>query len=202
MSLSTFFRDYVYIPLGGNRKHVYLNVAIVFLLTGIWHGAAFAFIFWGIWHGFFNIMEKLIKDVKKKKGVVEEENTKKDAKYYLISALQHIYTMAVVMVGWVFFRAPGMTHGFNYLKSMFGLHNPEVSAYNVWLYLNKWSLLIMILALFMCTPIFKKLYGVAKKKINENILIPIKYLVLLGALLLCVLQVASNTYSAFIYFQF
>lgn len=202
ISLSSFFRDYVYIPLGGNRKHVYLNVAIVFLLTGIWHGAAFAFIFWGIWHGFFNIVEKLIKDVKKKKGVIEKEDTKKDAKYYLISALQHIYTMAVVMVGWVFFRAPGMTHGFNYLKSMFGLHNPEVSAYNVWLYLNKWSLLIMILALFMCTPIFKKLYGVAKKKINENILIPIKYLVLLGALLLCVLQVASNTYSAFIYFQF
>ena len=64
ISLSTWFRDYVYIPLGGNRKHQILNVAIVFLLTGIWHGAAFTYIVWGIWHGIFNIGEKICKTVK------------------------------------------------------------------------------------------------------------------------------------------
>lgn len=200
MSLSSFFRDYVYIPLGGNRKRVYLNVAIVFLLTGIWHGAAVTFIFWGVWHGIFNIAEKIISDIKKKKNIVEKE--KNIVLKFVLGLLQHSYTMMVVIIGWVFFRANGMTNAIDYLKAMFGLHNPGVLPYNVWLYLDKWIISIMVLAIFMCTPIFKKIYGAVKIKVHENIIIPIKYLVLLGALLLCMLQVASNTYSAFIYFQF
>lgn len=72
ISLSSFFRDYIYIPLGGNRKHTYLNVAIVFLLTGIWHGAAYTFVLWGIWHGIFNIIEKILRDKKKTGGAKED----------------------------------------------------------------------------------------------------------------------------------
>lgn len=197
ISLSSFFRDYVYIPLGGNRKHVYLNVAIVFLLTGIWHGAAFTYIAWGIWHGIFNLTEKFIKSHSKSKEV-----TGRNFKRVIVSVFQHVYTMLVVMLGWVMFRSSGIKHAFNYIKSLFGLNNPEISVYNVWLYLNKWSFLILILGLIMCTPLLKKLYGLLKRKVNEKILTPVKYILLLALLLLCVLQVASNSYSAFIYFQF
>lgn len=197
ISLSSFFRDYVYIPLGGNRKHVYLNVAIVFLLTGIWHGAAFTYIAWGIWHGIFNLTEKFIKSHSKSKEV-----TGHNFKRVIVSVFQHVYTMLVVMLGWVMFRSSGIKHAFNYIKSLFGLNNPEISVYNVWLYLNKWSFLILILGLIMCTPLLKKLYGLLKRKVNEKILTPVKYILLLALLLLCVLQVASNSYSAFIYFQF
>lgn len=197
ISLSSFFRDYVYIPLGGNRKHVYLNVAIVFLLTGIWHGAAFTYIAWGIWHGIFNLTEKFIKSHSKSKEV-----TVHNFKRVIVSVFQHVYTMLVVMLGWVMFRSSGIKHAFNYIKSLFGLNNPEISVYNVWLYLNKWSFLILILGLIMCTPLLRKLYGLLKRKVNEKILTPVKYILLLALLLLCVLQVASNSYSAFIYFQF
>ena len=85
---------------------------------------------------------------------------------------------------------------------MIGLNNPDTAIYNLRLYLDKWSFPILILAILMCTPIFKKIYDFLKSKVHENVIIPIKYIVLLLALLLCVLQVASNTYSAFIYFQF
>ena len=117
MSLSTFFRDYVYIPLGGNRKRVYLNVAIVFLLTGIWHGAAFTFIFWGIWHGFFNMAERVLRTRKK------EEKTIPVWRKIFSSLLSHGYTLLVVLIGWVFFRATGLRTGAKYVLSLFGLFN-------------------------------------------------------------------------------
>ena len=201
ISLSSFFKDYVYIPLGGNRKRVYLNVAIVFLLTGIWHGAAYTFIAWGIWHGFFNLLEKFIRSFSKKK---KEETKEKSIsiKCIVVSFLQHTYTLAVVLVGWVMFRASGLKNAIKYVLSLVGLYNPEVSVYNVRLYLDKWTFPIMLLGILMATPLLKKLYDLLKSKIHENIFIPIKYIVLLMALMLCVLQVASNTYSAFIYFQF
>ena len=201
ISLSSFFKDYVYIPLGGNRRHVYINVAIVFLLTGIWHGAAYTFIAWGIWHGFFNLLEKFFKSFsKKKKDNQEVKNI--SVKYILLSLMQHIYTLSVVLVGWVMFRASGLRNAINYVLSLIGMHNPEVSVYNIRLYLDKWSFSILILGVLMSTPLLKKMYDFLKSKIHENIFIPIKYVVLLLALLLCILQVASNTYSAFIYFQF
>lgn len=201
ISLSSFFKDYVYIPLGGNRKRVYLNVAIVFLLTGIWHGAAFTFIAWEIWHGFFNLLEKFIRSFsKKKKDETKEKSI--SIKYIVVSVLQHTYTLAVVLVGWVMFRASGLRNAIKYVLSLVGLYNPDVSVYNVRLYLDKWSFPIMVLGILMATPLLKKLYDLLKSKIHENIFLPIKYIVLLMALMLCVLQVASNTYSAFIYLQF
>ncbi len=205
ISLSSFFRDYVYIPLGGNRKHVYANIAIVFILTGIWHGAAFTYIVWGVWHGIFNISEKLLntrKKSKKNEDTTEKVTNYNLVRYIVISGFQHLYTMLVVLIGWVIFRASDITHATNYILSLFGLHNPEVSAYNVWFYLDKWSLSIMVLGFIMSTPLLKKIYEFLKSRIHENILIPVKYVVLLLTLLLCILQVASNTYSAFIYFQF
>lgn len=202
ISLSSFFRDYVYIPLGGNRKHVYLNVAIVFVLTGIWHGAAYTYILWGIWHGVFNIAEKLVKSIKKKLASDKKEDNSKSLLSVLGAAVSHVYTLTVVLFGWLLFRADSIEHVKRYIRSMFGMYNQDITAYNVWIHLDRWTVSVMILGVLMSTPLLKKAYYYVKGKVHEDVIIPIKYVVLLAALLLCVLQVASNTYSAFIYFQF
>ena len=199
ISLSSFFRDYVYIPLGGNRKHVYLNIAIVFLLTGIWHGASFSFILWGVWHGMFNLIERRIRRHNPAKPQKEHSR----AAAVLISALQHMYTLLVVMIGWVFFRIPGLKNGLNYVLSLIGLHNNPSRCYLLpSYYLDRWTLCVLILGVLMATPLPKKLLQAAGKKLPAPATAVIRDLALLAALLLCVLQVASNTYSAFIYFQF
>lgn len=199
ISLSSFFRDYVYIPLGGNRKHVYLNVSIVFLLTGIWHGASFSFIFWGIWHGFFNLSERIIRQLNKDKPKKEHSAFSR----VISSAAQHIYTLMVVMIGWVFFRVPGLKNGLNYLLSMVGLYNnPSLCHLLPSFYLDSWTVLVLSLGILMATPLPAKLVSAVGKKIPEPAAHLIRDIALLAALLLCILQVASNTYSAFIYFQF
>lgn len=198
ISLSSFFRDYVYIPLGGNRRHVYLNVAIVFLLTGIWHGAAYTYILWGIWHGFFNLAERFCRN----RLPHRETGTGSKVGNILGSAAQHIYTLLVVLIGWVFFRSSGITAAIHYVMSMFGLYNTAQSAFQVGFYLDRWNISIMILATLMSTPLLKNLHDRLKEKINPHIFNLTENFVLLAMLLLCVLQVASNTYSDFIYFQF
>lgn len=199
ISLSSFFRDYVYIPLGGNRKHVYLNVSIVFLLTGIWHGASFSFILWGIWHGIFNLSERVVRRINAAKP--QKEHSKVSS--FFISTLQHVYTLLVVMIGWVFFRVPGLKNGLNYLLSMLGLHNASNAAYLLpSYYLDRWTLCVLILGVLMATPLPIKLVESAGKKLPPSVAAVIRDVALFVALLLCVLQVASNTYSAFIYFQF
>lgn len=199
ISLSSFFRDYVYIPLGGNRKHVYLNVAIVFLLTGIWHGAAFSFIAWGLWHGFFNLLERVVRSRKK------EQLGKEPSRLGMVisNGMGHIYTLLVVMIGWVFFRAPGLKAGLKYVLSMFGLYNaPEFSYMLPAYYLDNWTVCALILGLVMATPLPKLLLEKLRSKLPPMVCDVVGNAGLLLALLLCVLQVASNTYSAFIYFQF
>jgi len=199
ISLSSFFRDYVYIPLGGNRKHVYMNVSIVFLLTGIWHGASFSFVLWGIWHGLFNLAERWIRGLHANKPEKERSGVIR----VLISSLQHIYTLLVVMIGWIFFRVPGLKNGLNYLLSMVGLHNDYSICYLLpSYYLDNWTLCVLILGILMATPGPKMLVEAIGKKLPAPLSAVIRDLALLAALVLCVLQVASNTYSAFIYFQF
>ena len=196
ISLSTFFRDYVYIPLGGNRKRVYLNVAIVFLLTGIWHGANYTFIVWGLWHGLFNLSERVVRQFKKKRNIPEATGV-------VASGLGHVYTLLVVIIGWVFFRAADLNTGLQYVGSMFGLCNDAATNYlTLGYYLDRWTLCALVLALVCATPLPKLLLSKVQKKLPEAAADIISNVFWLGALLLCVLQVASNTYSAFIYFQF
>lgn len=199
ISLSTFFRDYVYIPLGGNRKRVYLNIAIVFLLTGIWHGAAFTFIFWGIWHGIFNLSERVIRIRNKNKPQKEYAPALKVAG----AATGHIYTLLVVMIGWVFFRAESLTYGIEYVASMFGLNQTaQLQFYTLRHYLDNWTLTVLILGLVMATPLPEITVKAIAKRIPEPVFDLVTNSTLLLMLMLCMLQVASNSYSAFIYFQF
>lgn len=191
ISLSSFFRDYVYIPLGGNRKYLYRNIAIIFLLTGIWHGANYTFIVWGLWHGLFNIIERPI--IKKQQNITNNS---------VMSALTRIYTILVVMIGWVFFRSTNMGNAINYIKTMFYAKAPEHIVYTPVFYLNRETILVLLLAILGSTPIVKHMNMFLKSKLPSNLYLVLKYLFCLALVGLCMLRVASSTYSAFIYFQF
>lgn len=113
ISLSTWLRDYLYIPLGGSKTiyiYIYRNLLIVFLLCGIWHGADFTFIVWGLWHGFFICLERAWLSKKLEK---------------LPSFLQHTYLIAVVLLGWVFFKADTLSCSLTYLSVLFTYTSPS-----------------------------------------------------------------------------
>lgn len=116
ISLSTWFREYLYIPLGGNRKgkaKTYWNKLIVFFCTGLWHGANWTFIVWGLWHGFFIVAEDA---VKKLFGL---EKHGKGGRNPACAVLKHLYTLLVVLVGFVIFRADNMGQAFSMIGAMF-----------------------------------------------------------------------------------
>lgn len=107
ISLSTWFRDYLYIPLGGNRKgNVYLHLAVVFICTGLWHGAAWTFFVWGLWHGMFLIIERIA--IKRGIGI------------QFPKCVKWLYTMSVVIGGWVVFRSSGLSYAVGFLQIMGG----------------------------------------------------------------------------------
>ena len=130
ISLSTWFKQYLYIPLGGNRRgklRTYVNLFVVFLATGVWHGADWAFVVWGIWHAVFIIMEKAL-------GWGKDE-----VRTWYGRALRHVYALIVVVVGWVMFRASSLDYAWEYIQVMFGIidnHGIPKFDYgiNVWLF--------------------------------------------------------------------
>lgn len=189
ISLSSWFRDYVYIPLGGNKSHVYLNLAIVFLLTGVWHGAAWTFILWGIWHGIFILIERRL-------GL-----NKSTTKNPFILILKSIYTLLVVNFGWVLFRAPSINAAIIYVKNMFMVSDTKPIYTLVW-YLNKWNIFILIVAILLAFNLPQMIYKKFSSKINENILFTVKYIALLILFGLSIFRIIGGTYNPFIYFQF
>src|SRR4051812_1626918 len=119
ISLSSWFRDYLYLPLGGNRvspARVYRNLVIVFFLCGLWHGASWNFVVWGLFHGSFLVMERI--------GLAR-------AVRRMWTPLRHVYLLLVVMIGWVFFRADTLAGAVAFLKAMAGLTVPAVSPYTI-----------------------------------------------------------------------
>lgn len=188
ISLSSWFKEYVYIPLGGNRKgaaRTYLNLFIVFLLTGIWHGANFTFVAWGLFHGFFLIMERLFL-----KKVLDKNPVK---------ILNHLYTMLVVVVGWVFFRSDNIYAAGRFVSQMFMLQG---SNYSVFSFLSMKLLLVLIAAL-LCSGVLQTLFqglydGIKKYLVVDAADFVLQILILLYSMIL----ITSGTYNPFIYFQF
>ncbi len=138
MTLSRWFRDYLYVPLGGNRRgpfRTYLNLMIVFLLCGLWHGANWTFIVWGAWHGVFLVIERL------GLGPAVERTWR---------PLRHAYTLAVVMIGWVFFRADTLTQAGAFLRSMFGIGGQSL-LYPVERYATPTVLTALLVGVFLAT---------------------------------------------------
>jgi alginate O-acetyltransferase complex protein AlgI len=188
ISLSSWFRDYVYIPLGGNRRgNVYVNLFIVFILTGFWHGASFSFLIWGLWHGISLIIERLL-------GMREAKNKK-------IVPLRYLFTILIVVTGWVFFRSPDLRYALSYLGIMFGIVQPENVGFTIWYYLNPKVIIILCLAAIASAPVLKLAGGF----FNVQNTVALKTITSVLILVLCfisIMFVTVSTYNPFIYFRF
>ena len=182
ISLSTWFRDYVYIPLGGNRvtkPRWILNLFTVWLLTGIWHGANWTFLVWGLLYFVFLVFEKLTGFGRKK------------------NAFTHIYTLIVVIICWVFFRADNLGAAVKYLGTMFGPNAYKFVDDGFFMYLKgAWT--VLLAAVVGSTPLYSKLV----KKVRKTPLCILESVWVLAILLIVMFTLVRKTYNPFIYFNF
>jgi len=188
ISLSTWFRDYLYIPLGGNRKgryRIYVNLIIVFFITGLWHGASWNFVIWGLFHGFFLLLERNITFPIPKKHFF----------------LKRIYLLMVVIIGWVFFRIEDLGEALNFLCKMFSFTNGKDSS--PLMYLDFYIWIVIILGVIFSTPIRKlisvKMAQIFGNNLSSKIIEPVLYVVLF---IFTIMELAQTTYNPFIYFRF
>ena len=189
MSLSSWFRDYLYIPLGGSRCEpwrVYFNLLLVFLLCGFWHGASWNFIVWGAWHGIFLALERT------------QFGT---ALTSLWRPLQHFYTLLVVMLGWVFFRAEDLSHATAYLQAMSRFGQDTAAALY---YLSTGLSVTLLVAVMLSMPLYRTLTARLQPVLERTPggYCAVHILVYGGLLGLSLLNIAANTYDPFIYFRF
>jgi alginate O-acetyltransferase complex protein AlgI len=188
ISLSSWFKKYLYIPLGGNRKgniRTYLNLLIVFFATGLWHGASFNFIFWGLYNGFFLIMEKLFL------GKLLKNNKFK--------VINHFYLLLVIIIGWVIFRAAGLKNALALIKIMFIPQNGFITINS---FLDTKLIIFLIIGILLCGPIqnvFIKLKSFLYSQEKSNLL---ETIILFSLLFVCIMMLVNNSYNPFIYFRF
>jgi alginate O-acetyltransferase complex protein AlgI len=193
ISLSTWFRDYLYIPLGGNRGgrgRTYRNLVIVFFLCGLWHGASWTFAAWGLYHGLFLVLERAGLGARLARWP---------------RAVRHVYTLAIVMHGWVLFRAEGFTHAAQYLGALWGAGAPA-SASPPALYADSLVKLVLVAGAVGSLPLFpalarwrEQVAGGAGLGALAELGRTAAYLVVLAVALL---ELAGGTFSPFIYFRF
>lgn len=207
ISLSSWFRDYLYIPLGGNRcsrTRTYLNLFIVFFLCGLWHGASWNFALWGLFHGSFIVIERLMlrRSLFFPKPKLLE---------WMGLAVRHLYALLVVMVGWIFFRAETLDDAGYFLSAMVGL-NKGTSMESVGNYFNVEIGLTMIVGAIASTPVLPYLlncYQKFRKNCKPKIDIIIQGLISVAEItafallfLASISKLAAQTYQPFIYFRF
>ncbi len=192
VSLSTWFKEYLYIPLGGNRISLWrtgLNRVIVFFLTGLWHGASWSFVVWGLYHGFFLMLETY--------GVIRPER-------FPLRILRRVYTLLVVMCGFVLFRAETLLQGSQVLRSMaLGWHRlPDAQALLAEV-ATPGLIAALIVAVFASTDLVSALKRqVAVRPGLASFREPAGYAFSLMLLALCILAMSASTYNPFIYFRF
>jgi len=200
ISLSTWFRDYLYIPLGGNRlgqARTYFNLGFVFFLVGLWHGAAGRFIFWGLYHGLFLILER------GRFGRILDK---------LWMPVKCSYTLGVVIIGWVFFRSDSLVHAFHFLQMMFGFQGAKIYTPFDPTYINKETFLILSAGIIGCTPIGGMLKMSCLNSLEAAVcsfsrpleifteLLSTAYLI--AIFIFSAMFLANGTYNPFIYFRF
>jgi alginate O-acetyltransferase complex protein AlgI len=190
ISLGNWFRDYLYIPLGGNRVSrimLYRNLFVVWFLTGLWHGASWTFVAWGLYYGFFIMLEKTFL----------ERLLKKSPKI-----IRHIYLLFIVLIGWVFFRANNISQGIGLIKVIMGLGtNPMINNELLICINDYWY--VIVASLIFSTPLVKELKG----KLNEKLLqsswaYALHSLILIVCMFIVVLLLNNNSYNPFLYFRF
>lgn len=189
ISLSSWFRDYVYIPLGGSRCNtikLIRNLFIVWSLTGIWHGANWTFILWGVYYFFFLLIEKYFnKQIEK-----------------LSPIIRYIATMLIVLIGWIIFRSPSVSVATYYLQILIGYGKYELINDTAILYLKE-NLFILICAATFSVPIGKYIKPIIQKKHNYTLLFEIGKLIYLGIILIFSISfMVKGSYNPFIYFNF
>ena len=189
ISLATWFKQYLYIPLGGNRKgelRTYWNLFCIFLVTGVWHGAAWNYILWGVWNGIFIVFERF----------VGWSKDKVDTK--LVSIGKHIYALIVIGIGMIIFRAPSVMHGFEFIGKMCGWnvqdHLPDFD-YG----LNNKFVLMLVVGFICAMPVCKNMLYVSYERKVLRTVINIWLFVLF---FWSTISLAASTYNPFIYFRF
>ncbi len=199
ISLSTFFRDYVYIPLGGNRDstgRTYLNLLIVFFLTGFWHGASWSFVVWGLVHGLFMLIERL--------GFEK-------ILHRIWRPFSNLYTLLVVMLAWVLFRSDTLLYALDYWKAMFNFHisNEEISTF--FSYMNLKQFLVFCITIPGIFGLYKAIgSGIEKYTASERLyssVLSYSYHIIslcfyTSLLIVCSIYLTANTYNPFIYYRF
>lgn len=181
ISLSSWFRDYVYIPLGGNRKgngRTYINQTVVFFLTGLWHGASWNFIVWGLYYGCFLLIEKMTGFCSK-----------------IPKWLSYIYSMLIIIIGWVFFRAENIESAIKYIGYMFGILKGGFSNLNMVRVLTPQYFVLFLISVIVSTPVVKRASGYIKQEWIKDIGV-----LLIFFIALC--YMAASDYNPFIYFRF
>lgn len=197
ISLSTWFRDYLYIPLGGNRASLfrtYLNLWIVFFLCGLWHGASWNFVIWGALHGAYLVIERL--------GWHQYLER-------LWRPLRHGYTLLLVIIGWVFFRAETLTQAVQYLASMVGLTHADGIKYYALFYCDLKTVLTLLVGCVFATPVadwacryIRDAQIYSKRAYLQIITDAGYYCVLVILFYLSAAYLAAGTYNPFIYYRF
>ncbi|SOD96616.1 MBOAT family O-acyltransferase [Spirosoma fluviale] len=197
ISLSSWFRDYVYIPLGGSRAsklRTYRNLLIVFFVTGLWHGASWNFIIWGLFHGLFLLIERAGLGKRLERAW---------------PPIAHGYTILVVLVGWVFFRVETLPEAIHFLQKMLGLgiQSTTVMAYPLTYFLQPELIVSLLIGLVLTTPVYPH-FQRGMERLTAR-LAPIGSLInslyvagLFSLFVLAVMYLAADTYNPFIYFRF
>ncbi len=199
ISLSTWFREYIYIPLGGNRKgkaRTYLNLLIVWCLTGIWHGANFTFMAWGLFYAALLMIERLFL------GKVLKANP--------IKPLNWIYTIFAVMIGWIYFRSDNIAQANTYVRELFDFSE---SRHSIFTYLSMRAIIVIVLGILLCgfvqrplKALFAKLKTTAAApvlaSISQIVMIPVNVVLPIVTMALPAITLVGDSYNPFIYFQF
>jgi len=193
ISLSTWFRDYLYIPLGGSRlsnNRTYINLLIVFILTGLWHGASWSFLVWGLFHGFFLVLEKLGLDKLLNKTWIP---------------IQHFYTLLVVLIGWVFFRVESIDDALFFTKRLF-VDNTAIES-NWMSYFDSRFIIVFFIGIISSTNFFPWVAAIYDQRISHYKVMEIItsgfYIIAIGLLFItCTFYLVAGTYNPFIYFRF
>lgn len=184
ISLSSWLRDYVYIPLGGSRVptyRIYVNLITVFFLCGLWHGANMTFVIWGLYNGLFLILERLFLS---------------DLLARVPKLITHLYAIFVVLIGWVFFRADSLSQAFEYLSVMFGLYNLDKES------ICQAQLLNYIALVVGCIIVFLKLKSFNSSNTHETVTHNYAYFVNFILIFVSVLILYFGAQNPFIYFNF
>jgi alginate O-acetyltransferase complex protein AlgI len=192
ISLSTWFKEYVYIPLGGSRvsnsDRMVFNTFVVWFLTGVWHGAEWTFIIWGLWNLIFLLMERLIKWDERR----------------IPRVLRHVYLMLVVMLGWLFFRTIDFYQAAQYMLNLFGMNNNGFKSDMALMFIREYWV-FFVFAILFSTPAAKNFGKLMKGELMGiwgdiySFLMPLGYIMVF---MICITFLAKGNYNPFIYFNF